>query len=63
MADLPLHPLELPRAATMVESRRREFSLGRAAARAALASLGIPDAPLPVSAHRDRKSTRLNSSH
>ncbi len=42
MAEEPLHPDEQPFAAKMSEARRREFALGRACARHALARLGIP---------------------
>ncbi len=41
MAEEPLHPDEQPFAAKMSEPRRREFALGRACARHALARLGV----------------------
>ena len=42
--DVPVHPGEVMHVAGAVEKRRREFALGRACARAALAQLGIHDA-------------------
>jgi 4'-phosphopantetheinyl transferase EntD len=42
--DVPLHPQEAHLVARAVEKRRREFTLGRACARAALIQLGSPDA-------------------
>ena len=41
---IPLHPLEAAYVAGAVESRQRDFALGRFCARAALARLGIGDA-------------------
>ncbi len=41
MAEEPLHPDEQPFAAATSEPRRREFALGRACARHALARLGV----------------------
>jgi len=42
----PLHPAELALASRMGAARRREFALGRACARRALAELGIQGEPL-----------------
>jgi 4'-phosphopantetheinyl transferase EntD len=42
----PLRPEEAAQATRMGDARRREFALGRACARRALAALGMPDAPL-----------------
>ncbi len=39
--------------ATAVDSRRREFSIGRACARAALSKLGFPPCAIPVGPHRE----------
>lgn len=39
--------------ATAVESRRREFSIGRACARAALSKLGFPPCAIPSGPHRE----------
>jgi 4'-phosphopantetheinyl transferase EntD len=46
LAAEPLHPAEAAEAGRMSAARRREFALGRACARRALAGLGIRDAPL-----------------
>lgn len=46
MRDQPLHPAEHAYAESLGEPRRREFALGRACARRALAGLGIHDFPL-----------------
>ena len=43
MASEPLHPDEIPGTEGMIEKRLREFTLGRACARRALARLGIED--------------------
>lgn len=39
--------------ATAVKSRRREFSIGRACARAALSKLGFPPSAIPTGPHRE----------
>src|SRR5688572_22461211 len=52
MYDAPLFPEEEAVVAKAVEKRRREYAAGRAAARAALAKLGI--APVPIAASDDR---------
>lgn len=46
LAAEPLHPEEAAQAARMGPERRREFALGRACARRALAALGIRGVPL-----------------
>jgi 4'-phosphopantetheinyl transferase EntD len=46
LAAEPLHPEEAAQTARMGAARRREFALGRACARRALASLGIRGEPL-----------------
>lgn len=46
LESLPLHPAEAALARRMGAPRRREFALGRACARRALAELGIHDQPL-----------------
>lgn len=43
---------ELPAISGAVPKRRREFSAGRRAARAAMVELGLPPAPIPVGAQR-----------
>lgn len=48
----PLLPTEEPATARMREGRRREFAAGRAAARAAMADLGLPPAAVPMGADR-----------
>ncbi|HEY2223294.1 4'-phosphopantetheinyl transferase family protein [Actinomycetospora sp.] len=48
----PLHPSEAPAVERAVESRRAEFTTGRACAREALASLGAPTAAVPVGEKR-----------
>lgn len=48
----PLAPEEAAAIARAVPARYREFSAGRAFARAALARLGAPPGPLPVGANR-----------
>jgi 4'-phosphopantetheinyl transferase EntD len=50
--DAPLWPEEETFLRNAVAKRRREFALGRAAARAALAGLDIQAAPLPANADR-----------
>lgn len=52
MQDDPLHPAEATRLPRMSEKRRREFALGRACARRALARLGIHDFALRNDADR-----------
>jgi 4'-phosphopantetheinyl transferase EntD len=55
IADGPLPPLaaaEEPAVARAVESRRREFAVGRACARAALAALGQAAVAIPADAQR-----------
>ncbi len=47
-----LYPEEEAAVARAVEKRRQEFRAGRACARRALASLGIPAGPIPVRANR-----------
>lgn len=44
---------ELPFIAKAVPKRRREFAAGRRAARAAMAELGLPPAPIPVGSGRE----------
>jgi 4'-phosphopantetheinyl transferase EntD len=44
--QVALHPHEAPLVARAAGKRRRDFTLGRACAHAALAKLGVPDAPL-----------------
>ncbi|MDK1376586.1 MULTISPECIES: 4'-phosphopantetheinyl transferase superfamily protein [unclassified Sinorhizobium] len=39
--------------ATAVKSRRREFSIGRACARAALSKIGVPPCAIPSGPHRE----------
>lgn len=46
LAAEPLRPEEAAQATRMGPARRREYALGRACARRALAALGVPDAPL-----------------
>jgi 4'-phosphopantetheinyl transferase EntD len=46
LAAEPLRPEEAAQATRMGPARRREYALGRACARRALAALGIPDEPL-----------------
>ncbi len=43
-----LWPQEESATARMVDKRRREFTAGRTAARAAMADLGLPPAPVPM---------------
>jgi 4'-phosphopantetheinyl transferase EntD len=43
----PLYPEEAAHIARAVDKRRREFALGRACARSALAALGVAPGPLP----------------
>ena len=52
MANEPLHPDEARDANRMSVDRRREFALGRAVARHALAKLGVSDAVIPRGADR-----------
>jgi 4'-phosphopantetheinyl transferase EntD len=52
MYDAPLFPAEEAAVVKAVEKRRREYAAGRAAARAALAKLGI--APVAIAASEDR---------
>lgn len=47
-----LYPVEADCVRNAVASRRREFALGRACARRAMAGLGVPPAPIPIG--RDR---------
>lgn len=44
--DIPLHPEEAALVMGAVEKRRREFALGRACARAALAAMGVEAAAI-----------------
>nr|WP_280921522.1 4'-phosphopantetheinyl transferase superfamily protein [Sinorhizobium mexicanum] len=46
-------PEEESAIATAVKSRRREFSIGRACARAALSKLGFPPCAIPSGPHRE----------
>ncbi|MDL5159498.1 4'-phosphopantetheinyl transferase family protein [Actinomycetospora termitidis] len=48
----PLHPTEEPAVAKAVDSRRAEFTTGRACARDALAALGAPADAVPVGEKR-----------
>jgi 4'-phosphopantetheinyl transferase EntD len=48
----PLLPAEAAAAQSMVSRRRQEFAAGRACARQALASLGLPPQALPVAGDR-----------
>ena len=48
----PLFPEEMRAMAGARRGRRREFAAGRAAARAALAQLGLPPAPIPMAPDR-----------
>lgn len=52
-ADERLHPLEAAAAGRMSPDRRREFALGRACARHALAKLGLRDAPVLRGSERE----------
>ncbi len=47
-----LWPQEVPATVRMVDKRRREFTAGRTAARAAMADLGLPPAPVPMAPDR-----------
>jgi len=47
-----LFPAEAEAMARAVPARRAEFAAGRRAARAALATLGLPEAEIPVGPHR-----------
>ena len=49
-----LHAAEAPLTQGMTASRRRDFLLGRLAARRALESLGVPEAPILISDGRPR---------
>jgi 4'-phosphopantetheinyl transferase EntD len=53
LADEPLRPLEAASAGRMSPARLREFALGRACARRALARLGYDEAQIPRSPERD----------
>lgn len=48
----PLWPTEEPATTRMIEKRRREFAAGRAAARDAMADLGLPAAAIPMNPDR-----------
>lgn len=50
--DDPLFPEEVEHVARAVPKRLREFALGRACARRAIAALGLPAAPLPANEDR-----------
>ena len=50
--DVPLHPAEAMLVEGAVDKRRREFALGRACARAALAGCGVADAIIGQDAAR-----------
>jgi 4'-phosphopantetheinyl transferase EntD len=52
MYDAPLFPEEEAAVVRAVEKRRREYAAGRDAARAALAKLGLPPAPIVASDDR-----------
>jgi 4'-phosphopantetheinyl transferase EntD len=52
MYEAPLWEEELEAIARSVPKRRREFSAGRAAARCALNTLGVPPGPIPANADR-----------
>lgn len=47
-----LYPVEEAAIARAIVSRRAEFGAGRAAARAALGALGVPEGPVPVAEDR-----------
>ncbi|MFD1342243.1 4'-phosphopantetheinyl transferase family protein [Litorisediminicola beolgyonensis] len=51
-ADHPLYPVEEAAVARAVVTRRAEFAAGRAAARAALSQLGLPEGPVPMAEDR-----------
>ncbi|MEO9651779.1 MAG: 4'-phosphopantetheinyl transferase superfamily protein [Roseobacter sp.] len=48
----PLWPAEEPATIRMIDKRRREFAAGRAAARAAMADLGLSPAAIPMNPDR-----------
>lgn len=50
--ETALYPEEAMAIERAVDSRRAEFSRGRACAREALSELGLPPQPIPVGAHR-----------